>query len=78
MREDIGGIQDMLGDSARPPVVSTFEEKIFQITLSQEFLKEAERNRSWLATGLDDWIRAGRWWLMKVMAAGSLKPISSC
>lgn len=66
MREDIGGIQELLGESSQVPVLSTVEGMSFQITLSQIFLKEAERVRPWRATGLDEWINAGRWWLMKV------------
>jgi hypothetical protein len=63
---DIGGIQDMLSNSPQAPVVSIVDEKMFQISLSQAFMKEAEMVRPWLATGLDEWIQAGRWWLMKV------------
>jgi hypothetical protein len=59
MRDDMGGIQEMLGGSAQVPVVSTVEGKLSQITLSREFLKEAEHVRPWQATGLDEWIRLG-------------------
>jgi hypothetical protein len=66
MMADIGGIQDMLANSPQAPVVSIIDEKAFQISLSQAFMESAERVRPWLATGFDEWIQAGRWWLMKV------------
>lgn len=66
IKDDIDGIQELLVDSAQIPVISTVEGKAFQITLSQQFLREAERVRPWRAIGLDEWIQAGRWWLMKV------------
>ena len=29
-------------------------------------MKEAERFRPWLNIGFDDWMQAGKWWLIKV------------
>lgn len=37
-----------------------------QLDLSLLFMAEAEANRPWLSIGIDAWIQAGRWWLMKV------------
>ena len=35
--------------------------------LSAELMEQAEEGeRKWSAIGLDDWIEAGKWWLMKV------------
>ena len=57
----------MLANSPEPPVISMIEdEKTFQLSLSQAFMKEAERFRPWLNIGFDDWMQAGKWWLIKV------------
>ncbi|KAE9369869.1 hypothetical protein N431DRAFT_345022 [Stipitochalara longipes BDJ] len=76
MMADIGGIQDMLANAPQAPVVSIIDEKVFQISLSQAFMKSAERTRPWLAIGFDEWIQAGRWWLMKSQSSlySDLKP----
>jgi len=47
-------------------LVSIVDEKMFQISLSQAFMKVAEHVRPWVAIGFEEWIQAGRWWLMKV------------
>ena len=66
MLNDIDKIQDMI--NALPvlnPMLSAIEEKRSQIILSQAFMKEAEKTRPWTATSFDDWLAAGRWWLLK-------------
>ena len=63
---NIGGIKYMLSDLPQAPVVSIVDEKMFQISLSQAFMKVAEHVRPWVAIGFEEWIQAGRWWLMKV------------
>jgi hypothetical protein len=66
MASNIEGIQDLLAGSPETPIVSAVDGKVFQISLSQALMKEAERIRPWLTTGIDEWVKAGRWWLMKV------------
>src|SRR5436190_2590798 len=45
MASNIQGIQDLLADSPETPIVSVVNETVFQISLSQAFMKEAERVR---------------------------------
>ena len=47
------------------PLLSAIEEKRSQIILSQAFMKEAEKLRPWTAISFDDWLAAGKWWLLK-------------
>ena len=35
-------------------------------SLALAFLRDSETQRPWSATGIDDWINAGKWWLQKV------------
>jgi hypothetical protein len=38
-----------------------------QIELTNIFLQKAEvDNHPWASIGIDNWLQAGRWWLMKV------------
>ena len=77
MASNIEGIQSLLAVSPETPIVSLVEGKIFQISLSQALMVEAERVRPWLTTGIDEWIQGGRWWLMKVCSSG-WRALSSC
>ncbi|KAA8911289.1 ankyrin repeat-containing domain protein [Sphaerosporella brunnea] len=38
---------------------------LIRISMSQRFMKVAEVSQSWSAIGIEDWIHAGRWWLLK-------------
>lgn len=46
----------------------------------QEGLSAAEiGNRKWSAIGVDEWIQAGKWWLMKVgRCCARATPLPSC
>ena len=65
MLNDIDKIQDLINALPVTPMLSAVNEKSSQIILSQRFLKEAEKLRPWTAIGFDDWLGAGRWWLLK-------------
>ena len=65
MLDDINKIQDLISALPMTPMLSAVNEKSSKVILSQRFLKEAERLRSWTAIGFDDWLGAGRWWLLK-------------
>jgi hypothetical protein len=49
-----------------PPLVSVVEDEIFKISLSTTLMKNAEVFQPWSTIGVDQWIQAGKWWLMKV------------
>ena len=69
MLSNVDRIQDMI--NALPvsnPMLSAVEERRSQITLSQAFMKEAEKLRPWTAISFDDWLAAGRWWLLKAQS----------
>ena len=54
--------------SIDPPLVSGVTGGLRDMSLlSAELMKQAEQGgRKWSAIGVDDWIEAGKWWLMKV------------
>ena len=56
------------GASVDPPLVSAVTGGLRDMSLlSAELMKQAEQGgRKWSAIGVDDWIEAGKWWLMKV------------
>ena len=54
------------------PLVSVVDDEIFKISLSAVLMKNAEVLQPWNTIGADQWIQAGRWWLMKV---GSGPPV---
>lgn len=70
----VSEIKRMIRDHGRPVirdpqalVISVIEDdRVFAITLSATFMKNAEVGRGWSAIGLDEWIAAGTWWLLKV------------
>jgi hypothetical protein len=64
MLHNIDSIQDMIGT----PKLSGIADKSYQLLLSQAFMKEAEVSRPWAGIGFDEWIRAGRWWLLKAQS----------
>ena len=64
MLNSIGNIQGMIYN----PKLSGITEKSYQTLLSKAFMKEAEVSRRWVAIGFDEWIQAGRWWLLKAQS----------
>jgi hypothetical protein len=36
------------------------------IPFSEQWMKSAEVSQRWTAIGIEDWIRAGRWWILRV------------
>jgi hypothetical protein len=48
------------------PVVTIVKEKFLQLSLSEKLMQNAERSKPWVLIGIDLWLHAGRWWLMKV------------
>ena len=56
--------------SAGPPRISTVTRGLSNLSLlSDGLMKYAEEGgRRWSAIGVDEWIEAGKWWLMKVLA----------
>lgn len=60
-------IQSPQPSGSKAPMVSAIgNDRLFAVSLTLELIKNAEVRRGWSAIGVDDWIQAGRWWLMKV------------
>ncbi|KAH7370918.1 hypothetical protein BKA65DRAFT_26170 [Rhexocercosporidium sp. MPI-PUGE-AT-0058] len=57
------------------PVVTIVKERFLQLSLSEKLMKNAECSKPWVLIGLDLWLQAGRWWLIK--AQSSLHPFGS-
>jgi hypothetical protein len=49
-----------------PPSVSVVDDEMFKISLSAILMGNAEVLQPWNTIGVDQWIQAGRWWLLKV------------
>lgn len=59
----------MIGDrsSRENPLLKAPLQEEVRIELSAAFLRSAETgNRPWASIGIDDWLQAGKWWLLKV------------
>lgn len=56
------------GDAEKTPAISATGDSPSGMTfISSIFIKNAEiGNRRWASIGVDEWIQAGKWWLMKV------------
>ena len=56
------------GASSHPPQISAVTSGLSGLSLlSDGLMKNAESGgRKWSAIGVDEWIEAGKWWLMKV------------
>lgn len=58
------------GTSSEQPTISAVDAKSSKIAILQlnaALMKTAEiGQRKWSSIGVDEWIQAGRWWLMKV------------
>ncbi|MCJ1391760.1 hypothetical protein MMC18_004625 [Xylographa bjoerkii] len=68
MNLNLEGIQNLLLNSPAVPAISVVDGEVSQKSLSQALLKQAEKVRPWLASGIDEWIQAGSWWLMKAQS----------
>lgn len=64
MQNDVDAIKKMFNNELSEPRLTGVGGD-FQIRLTEAFLDEASRRRSWRSIGFDEWLRAGRWWLMK-------------
>jgi len=52
---------------ANAPLIDGPFDQQFQYELTRGMMAKAEVNgRAWSSIGIDDWIQAGKWWLMKV------------
>ena len=47
------------------PSLSAVDDEILKISLHAAFMRNAEVSQSWNTIGLDQWIDAGRWWLLR-------------
>lgn len=47
------------------PLITIGPDQDFQIKVSQLFMSKAEVARPWISYGIDVWMQAGRWWLLK-------------
>jgi hypothetical protein len=58
------------------PVLSALgtEDSEAMINFSQRCMVAAEASQPWTAISIEDWIKAGRWWLLKV--ENQLVPLS--
>ena len=52
--------------SSKLPLVSVVDDDVFKVSLSAVLMKHAEVLQPWSSIGVDQWIQAGRWWLLKV------------
>ncbi|KAI9866174.1 MAG: hypothetical protein M1813_001735 [Trichoglossum hirsutum] len=57
--------------SSGPPLVSIVDNEVFKISLSDTLMKNAEVLQPWSTIGADQWIQAGRWWLLKASSRSS-------
>jgi len=50
------------------PQISSFPggSELSKISFSRTLMKNAETSRPWKTIGIDQWIQAGRWWLLRV------------
>ena len=49
------------------PMIGGQTDQQFQFELTRDMMAMAELNgRPWSSIGIDNWIQAGKWWLMKV------------
>jgi hypothetical protein len=48
------------------PLASFVTDEAFKFSFSETLMTYAEALQPWSTIGLDQWVRAGRWWLLKV------------
>lgn len=70
IEDAVTGIKDKLtsGPLALPVASgpSTLD-KFTLLSFSEQCFKAAEITQRWTAIGIEEWIKAGRWWIMKVL-----------
>lgn len=61
-------IENFVQKASGSPTTPSIGNRAFQSPLlSAEFMINAEiEKRRWSTIGVDEWIQAGRWWLLKV------------
>jgi hypothetical protein len=64
--------------SSKLPLVSVIDDDAFKVSLSAALMKHAEVLQPWRSIGVDQWIQAGRWWLLKVGSGFPLELNWSC
>ena len=52
-------------EKSQVPSLSAVDDEILKISLHAAFMRNAEVSQSWNTIGLDQWIDAGRWWLLR-------------
>ncbi|KAH0558859.1 hypothetical protein GP486_004507 [Trichoglossum hirsutum] len=68
--------RNLSSQSSGPPLVSVVDDEVFKISLSNTLMKNAEVLQPWSAIGADQWIQAGRWWLLKSQMELYAAPVS--
>ena len=65
---DVSDIKSyILGNKTAPiPSLSVVEDEVFKASLNAALMKNAEISQPWSTIGVDVWIEAGRWWLLRV------------
>jgi hypothetical protein len=59
--------ENLDNQSSTAPLVSVAgDDEIFKISLSAALMENAEVLQTWNTIGADQWIQAGKWWLLKV------------
>lgn len=48
-----------------PVATASVLDKSSRLAFSAQCMKAAEISHRWLAIGIDEWIKAGRWWLLR-------------
>lgn len=48
------------------PSLSSVDDEVFKASLSAALMRNAEMFQPWTTIGVDVWIEAGRWWLLRV------------
>jgi hypothetical protein len=76
LQVDVGEIKDFIRASSRsqsnqlsttvPFVPEADDDEIFKTSLRMALMGNAEVLQPWDTIGADQWIQAGKWWLLKV------------
>lgn len=51
---------------AQIPALSVVDDEVFKASLGAALMRNAETFQPWSTIGVDVWIEAGRWWLIRV------------
>ncbi|KAL4994953.1 ankyrin repeat-containing domain protein [Aspergillus recurvatus] len=60
--------------SSAAPLASIVTDEAFKLSFSETLMMHAEALQPWSTIGLDRWVRAGRWWLLKAQMELSSAP----